>query len=151
MIDMKHWLVRNARRVFEGGITPEICVLVGGGWWGVYATDKEAEIAVMDKLSSNPTSGVSPISVEDYNSYISQKKTTPGASPISPVLSASVQPPRQVAAAPPAEAPRQPGSTSEQSKDVLTEDSIKIESIEPSRRIATKSASKTTSKKTTDK
>lgn len=149
---MRYWLVKNAMRTFDQGITPEVCVLEGGGWWGVYATDKEEEIAVMDKLAESCTSGVSSTTEEEYNTLRSQKKSDRGANPISPILRESPPIRPQLKAAPPVEVRQPLGNTSEVAADksVVKEEDIKVEKIELSRK-AIKPASKTASKKTTDK
>lgn len=46
-----------------------------GGWRGVYATDKPEEQVALDSLVSNPTSGVTSITADEYDHLLKKKPT----------------------------------------------------------------------------
>lgn len=63
----------NARTGVSGKVYSfEACVLSGGSWTGVFATQAEVEIADLDALASDIKSAVTEISQDDFEKLVRQ-------------------------------------------------------------------------------
>lgn len=70
---MRYFQLQKAERPVAG-ITFERVDVIGGVLWGVYATDKEKEIADLLEQAKNPRLGLSEINLQEYMNW-TQKKT----------------------------------------------------------------------------
>jgi hypothetical protein len=140
---MKYWRVINALREFDLGIRPELCVIVGGGWWGVYASDAADKIEVMDKLVESGTAGVFPIDEAGYLDLLSRGKKKPDPS-IKPLPTLNASQPKAAVKGNGAEVvegtDRDGGPSDPVPEEPLTlEKAVTIQPVEKSRRISKKS------------
>lgn len=74
----KYYHALNCNRGFQSGVEFRPYSNLGGTWWGVFATDDEAQQRYLDSLATNKETAVTVVTEDDFDKAIVQASGNAG-------------------------------------------------------------------------